>query len=1499
MLSTDLLAGRFRALETVRRDATGEWVRVSGEAGEPELVFLAASAEFARLEVEHLRFLACPGVPRPAERGQDAADSLLVPLEGLGHAVTLASAGRVPRPVAQAILGRMLSVLSHIHSRGLVHGAISPDVIFVDPGGDSWMVGWAAARPAQDAPGDPSLLSDVQADLRDLGRAVYASLMDTPPGEEPPEPVAHSGSAVPSIPGIERDFARVLGRLLCRDARAAYLSAAGVLLDLGLPDESLPDAWAQVPFLGRGTLPRLLGDLLGPDPVREDGSPRPSMVEFVGGPGSGRTRLLSEIARDLRPQGVVVLSARGDDPGALGGVGSLLRQAFQVADREAVSRIDRIEDLRRLVQAPGAAAGAAAPLPGALPRPELTAAATELVRVAFEHQPGALLLDDADALQPTAAHLWKSIGAFLQSLQASSMRVAACLASTRAARSPVVPGIQCEAHELDDWSLEEVREFLGCVVSGPDIDDRFAAELHRVVGGRPAEIVGFLRHLEERGVLGREGTRWTVRGPLPETATAWAGAARELTSRGLEACGPDGRQVVEAIAAGGTTLLRREDLARLAEVSGPRLIAACDAAQRSGLIRRLGSGWRVRTEAIRQRILARIPDPRRQMLHREILVALLAAPTPDSAEVADHARACGDPEASRWTLRAVAKLRSARRYDDAIDQMQSARSRFRGPFWSVRARILLAELHQLSGRLGAAIAELDAYTADPQAEPHHCARALLALAEALYDAREWDRVTELPLPLRGGSPQILCHLRLIRAAALAHLHLFPDSEREERLAWAELGDGGRSGGISLAANEFAYVLRAQTRDLPAALPYLLKKVRLARRLGKIARLARDLGKLGNLVRCLGSHKLALAILARSDQIAAAVPQLRDVTFASNSVARSLIARHDNSTTAASAMAPLRAAVRCAQRSGLVDLAETYQFRILALRALQRQTSVADLDCLTQSELNVSSWSRSHLIARVPHLASAAMLEDSPILLAAMSDAVSVASIHAEVRDVVVAARVLALIRRNEVPAIVFRTAGVVHASLNDLAWKLRDWLYDSAADDPRSERPIQRYRSDVLSVLAWALRCPDFNLGDVEASVSMAEIVDAACTAPLSWGAVDISLALALWAPIPYSKSLWDTLAERVRAAPRPFPPALEWQRLEFESRSARMRSQLSVSIQLHEAAILATGLLAGAGAARSFARALLRTGAPMTEYQVTRAEEPEFSTRTSLIAGAEAATTLVPFSWERVRRSVSELGGIVVSAHLAELELFAEWGYKCRRLPDGGLEPVHLIERSGSRLRVAVAPNMWDQERVTRELPKLQAAAAAGEIVLGLVTEDRDSIRRRGSAWSALLEPFEGPNERLPGLLTTPDDRVRCFRALCANGEGELVPASNALAEVALHPWAGGLAEMRGLVRTVARLNLRDIDDNALRRAGWRPAAEPTHTLDRMVFAVCCLHGGPVGLKRILSRCGGTRRSVQRSLARLVAAGALRRLGLGPATVYEAASGVQPIGGSSGIQAD
>lgn len=1487
MLQTDLLLGDFETVTSVYEWGDGALLRMAGRTTGAVLVLLPHDAERAARELETLHLLRTAGVPECRRTLETGSGGLALLLDDAADARPLALIEGLPEPTLRAGLTSLLSTVDFAHSRGLIHGRIDRSRILADPSGRFWLTGWAGARPASESPPLPGTLAEAATDLRDLARAFREALLRRP-WPDPDAAVIHE-RAPRTAAGqelldagvkVDRDFARVLSRLVTSDPREAYSGATDVLADLSAVDATAFDPWERVPPVGtRREIARVLRFLDHTRLPTSEQVMHAASVDYVAPDGAGKSRLLAEIARVARSRNVIVITAEGGARGPWGGVGAIARQLVQLVGRGARPCVQHEDALRSLLdEHAGDSQGDSRSNDRAVRdgRDPLTSACTsavsELVRFAFRETPGLLVLDDEDALAAPARQVWRSTGQFVQAINGVGGAVRALLVSASSRTQPAELGVDRVTVELRPWRQRDLDKFLARVFTAPGGTRDAGVAIHRITGGRPGDVIGYLRELERRGVLVREGLRWRAAVPITSIPPL-SGGMSEQVRRAIESCGRDAASLVECLAVARDVTLSRTTLGDLFDVRGPRLAAAADAAVAAGLLATDGSAWRIRTGAIAHKVYAAIPSDRRRVLHREILNHLLDVAPGAIDAIAEHARASADPRADAWTKSAIERARAGSEWLLALRHFDDAVAVLGGDFVGADAELRRIELLAALGRLGEVIEALKSRQPDEYTSLESRLRATLYLTRAYYEAREWQSVVDVAVPDTAEAGEIVAEIRFNRAAALRHLGRGSLATREARLAAAEV-EGAETDPVALTRLEHEYQTAFYGGDWNETRRALVAKVRIGFRMGDTRQIVRDMAKLGNAARVM----------------------VQELTYSHAVLVRAV------------GMTRRAGDVGATAKSALYGSLGYTCGRMRAARRAHRHFGRSSFYAAQSGAASVVFMSRLRLVS-LGAIAGRATYEDKRYLqtVAASLESISDSQILSVSGDLGLC--LLYYGRQAELECLSLRISGLAvdsikHSLLLALVAVGKMWFDEApesiASDlqlDPSPRKLIRgvlrRFQGDTwtASISYCALR-PEFR-----ADAWLQRFVANGGANRLAhhpgapgWGAVSLALGLALWIPIEYDAEQWKLLVAAVRSHPGPLPVALEWQRVLMESREFRRLGDWRRAQEAYRNAVAQLDLLLdeeygerGAAAHARWKRRLL--GEP------TEAGRPGAGGAASLPCDAvsrPAEDAADPESWTEAARTIASSDrSVLVSPFVRELERFLEL---LRRESTG---PV-VVRRSGTEASAAtlqrgatlvlLAPNLWTPEEMRSVRNALAAAGGRAPRVVTLLTVPLNAFRAAGSAQMSLSEAIDGAIASLEPICGRPDRRPALFASLLRSAGHCAEIDAAAAAELTHYAWPGGLAEIERVAGAVAARRPSVVTARALEETGWKARVQDADSglLEDERRILRELAGCPMAsIGELSARLGRPSRTLLRYLDRLQQQDRIVRLGRGRATRY------------------
>jgi DNA-binding CsgD family transcriptional regulator len=560
-------------------------------------------------------------------------------------------------------------------------------------------------------------------------------------------------------------------------------------------------------FVGRATELALLRGLL----PRADGDGR--RVALLGGePGSGKSRLVRELAAEAAAQGVLVLSGscdavvrtpygpfvealdqlvRATDPAqlrtALGGSGDLIRLLpdlpVRVGELPPPVHADPDTERHRLHTAVG-------DLLTGLARPLLLV----LEDGHWADAPTLLLLRYLARARPEAPMLL--LATFRDAESDVPFALAEILADLRRTDGVV-------RMRLDGLTGDEVTEFIrrAAGTAGPPELARAISDLTR---GNPFLVCELWRALAETGAVELDGGELRLTRSPADLGTPES--VREVVSQRLARLAPATTQLLELAAVAGAEF--QLDVIRRAGVPDADLLPALDEAVHSGMLEELQSrtlAYRFTHELVRRALYDRLTGIRRAELHLLVGEALERAEERSRRAIADlaHHFAAAAPLAGpergvEYNVHAARAATGALAFDEAIARLRTALDlRIESP--RRRAEVLL-ELGTAGHRAGKAPDAQEAFRSTAEIARELGDTDLLARAAIGYEDACWrpgipdPRAVELLEEAAAALGETSSELRVRLLAGLARaLDFRGDHERGEVVRDSAAGMARRLG----------------------------------------------------------------------------------------------------------------------------------------------------------------------------------------------------------------------------------------------------------------------------------------------------------------------------------------------------------------------------------------------------------------------------------------------------------------------------------------------------------------------------------------------------------------------------------------------------------------------------------------------------------------------------------------------------------------------------------
>jgi hypothetical protein len=589
-------------------------------------------------EYETLAKLAHPRVIEVYDFGLTEAGGRYYTMELLAGADLVAMA---PLPWVRACehLRDVCTSLSLLHAQRLLHRDVNPRNVRLDDSGRAKLLDFGALAPfgvSSELVGTPSCMApeaqrgaplDARTDLFSLGAVAYWSLTGRLPyairrlseAEQgwsvPPQPPSHYA------PGIPKALDELVLSLLSLDPLGRPASAAEVidrLSAIALLDDSLLAGIAESHLSSAALAGRELEQTKLEQLLARSLRGRGGLVLFEGGPGSGRSRMLSELQVQARLAGLSVLHIAGQQARELGQLPAALLTALrETAPQETRASLPRYQSLLGPLLPPGQPAEAPAAEPSSEQHERALRVASALVGLVCEvsaRRPLLISVDDAQCLHTSDAGLLP-----LLTYAAQDGRVMLCV--TRLADGVAPPaidqlrfmGTQLNLQALD---LAAVERLVHSIFGEVPHRARLAQWLSSTGRGNPGEVLRLLRDLVSRGVVRYAQGAWVL--PAELATVLWQEEADEQDAARRSRLGPEARNLVELLA------VQRGDLGeavcvRLLPESAPRqvleaLLQLCH----EKLVSTGPAGYRLARDTLRASILDELPTALQKQLHRRL-----------------------------------------------------------------------------------------------------------------------------------------------------------------------------------------------------------------------------------------------------------------------------------------------------------------------------------------------------------------------------------------------------------------------------------------------------------------------------------------------------------------------------------------------------------------------------------------------------------------------------------------------------------------------------------------------------------------------------------------------------------------------------------------------------------------------------------------------------------------------------------------------------------------
>jgi DNA-binding SARP family transcriptional activator len=403
-----------------------------------------------------------------------------------------------------------------------------------------------------------------------------------------------------------------------------------------------------------------------------------TVVMVAGEAGSGKTRLLTELAKEAHAAGATVLAGRCPEDGgvAFAPFTEALRP-YVVASRTALPEWV-VAELARLL--PEVSADTGAPEGAAHDaRHRLFEAVAATIGQAAQRTPLLLIVEDLHWADPATLQM---LGHVIRTVGWAPLLVAGSLRDEGVDAAPALQillgdlrrGRRLETLVLAGLSEQEVGALAAAWLGSKPSSDLAAALLGRT-GGNPLFLEELVRHLVESGP--QRSSAELVAAALTEVPHG----VRSVIDRRLARLAPRVRRAVEVAAVAGEDFLLA-DLAVACDASDDELVGDMDATVGAGLVNETGLPGRYRFAhaLVREAVLKGLTSTRRALLHRRLAAALEALPEDRRErrllELARHVLDAGPlvdaVTATTAALRAAEQATVSLAYEDAARLLERA-----------------------------------------------------------------------------------------------------------------------------------------------------------------------------------------------------------------------------------------------------------------------------------------------------------------------------------------------------------------------------------------------------------------------------------------------------------------------------------------------------------------------------------------------------------------------------------------------------------------------------------------------------------------------------------------------------------------------------------------------------------------------------------------------------------------------------------------------------------
>lgn len=643
-----MVAGVFRIESLLGVGAGGSVYRVvevdSGRVRALKVFARTANVEQTLHEFRILARLEHPGCVKVHAFGHDRQFGAYLVMDLVEGSAPTEVLPRGESPELRSFTQRILETLGYLHGRGIVHGDLKPSNVRCVDGDPARPVlldfGLASTRDQDLAGGTilymaPELFRrqprDSRSDLYALGIMLYEIAAGAPPYDGATDMQITRGHLSGSARALAQShrkvsdaYSRLVRWLMAREPGERPTSAYEALPalaeltgeELVMPSVKLdPAICVSTPVLAqRDGVLAAFDQLL----TRASADRRGGILVAFGAPGSGRTRLIEELAVRARLAGARIVRWDPSLTGASTAVDESLRAMLSDQTSEDVSGL--VESLRRL-QRLETAPPEDGDRTGNLDR--VADVALDVLHTASRRAPVVMLIDNAGRGGPHApafiTQLARGVG------QSKIVLVTACETPEHFGTSELDPS-NVRLEELDPLEPSATSAVLRTAIGRIENLEELAGWVCDSAAGNPSATMELIYWLVESGMLARRKGSWYTTDTLERAQVGAGGAGESIARRRLERIVDRPRAILRAAAVMGLSF----DPTLAAEAAG--VVPPSDEELEPLLRNRLlipcnRSRWRLRfaRPALQRVLVQELDDADRYRIHGALARHLLGS----------------------------------------------------------------------------------------------------------------------------------------------------------------------------------------------------------------------------------------------------------------------------------------------------------------------------------------------------------------------------------------------------------------------------------------------------------------------------------------------------------------------------------------------------------------------------------------------------------------------------------------------------------------------------------------------------------------------------------------------------------------------------------------------------------------------------------------------------------------------------------------------------------